>query len=373
MLRDPRAGSLFDKVRTQPSRPGTRASGEETRSNTAMNWRKTALLAGMAICLLLTCVMVRTLQLGRGDALPAPLEHLNPGGEFLGPEGIQFDAAGNLYVGDTQGLVWQIAPGKASATYADVHSVDPAGSGADIQLGGIAVDPGGDLYVAAYGFAGGSVLKIDAASRAVRVFARDLGIANYVALSHDGNYLWISDYRRAGRVLRFPTGGALPAAPDLAVDGFSYPNGLALPVDGKSVYVAETYSGNLSRIDLSAARPSVNRLINLKGALAIGSLDGLAFDPRDHECRYLYVAENLRGLFTTIDVLSHPARIVKQIRPVLMGGRPCPASMVIRDGYLHFTSLWTCNPVRILFRFPKWEQHAYRFHVTDLSLARPSS
>jgi gluconolactonase len=337
-----------------------------------MNWRKATLLAATAVVLLVSSVMIRTLELGRWDAQPALLENLNPGGEFVGPEGIQFDAAGNLYVGDTQGLVWQVAPGKAPTTYADLHSVDPAADGTDIHLGGIAIDPGGNLYVAAYGFAGGSVLMVDSASRAARIFARDLGIANYAALSPDGKHLWASDYRGAGRILRYPTGGAPPAQPDLVIGGFSFPNGLALSADGKFIYVAETYSGNLSRIDLSGARPSIAQLINLKGAFAVGSLDGLAFDPRDRECRYLYVAENLRGLFTVVDVLSRPARVVKQIRLALMGGRPCPASMVVRDGYVHFTSLWSCNPIRILLRFPKWEQHAYRFRVTDLSLTRPS-
>jgi len=49
-----------------------------------------------------------------------------------------------------------------------------------------------------------------------------------------------------------------------------------------------------------------------------------------------------------------------------MGGRPCPASMTIRDGYLYFTDLWSCSPIRILLGFPKLHNNAYRVRITDL-------
>jgi hypothetical protein len=50
-----------------------------------------------------------------------------------------------------------------------------------------------------------------------------------------------------------------------------------------------------------------------------------------------------------------------------MGGRPCPSSMTIRDGYLYFTDLWSCSPARLWMNLPKYRQHAYRFRVTDLT------
>ena len=72
-------------------------------------------------------------------------------------------------------------------------------------------------------------------------------------------------------------------------------------------------------------------------------------------------------MFSIVDLQAQPIRVVKQFRLDLMGGRPCPASMVILDGYLYFTDLWSCNPIRILFGIPRWHNHAYRFRVMDLS------
>ena len=112
----------------------------------------------------------------------------------------------------------------------------------------------------------------------------------------DRNYLWVSDYRSKGSLLRFALGGPVPARPDLALGGFEYPNGLALGKDERTLYVAETYSGRVTRVTFSSLAPGIERLIDLKGAFATGSLDGLAFDPRDRSRRFLYVAENIRGM-----------------------------------------------------------------------------
>jgi sugar lactone lactonase YvrE len=230
----------------------------------------------------------------------------------------------------------------------------------------MAFDGAGNLYVSAYGFAGGSVLRIDPERREARIFASDLGVVNYLVLTEDRSTLWVSDYRKPGRVLRFRLDQPLPARPDLAVGGLEYPNGLALGRDDSSLYAAETYRGTVARISLGAGQPAVERLIDLKRAVAVGSLDGLAFDPRDRARRFLYVAENMRGMFTVLDVDARPARVVKRLGLALMGGRPCPASMVIRDGSLYFTDLWSCSPIRLLLRMPDFRHSAFRFKVTDL-------
>jgi sugar lactone lactonase YvrE len=314
----------------------------------------------------------RTTELGRGDARPAALEILNPSGELAGPEGIQFDAQGGLYAGTSQGLVWTLEPGGTPHIYAQLDQVQPipgvSASSGSILAGGMAFDPAGNLYVAAFDFAGGSILRVDAGTRQVHFFAHGTGVANSLVLSRDSRHLWVSDYRRQGRLLRYTIGGAIPAQPDLVVSGLSYPNGLALGKDDKWLYIAETYSGNIARIDLSAEKPGIERVANLKGRLAIGSLDGLTFDPRDPNRRFLYVAENLRGLFTVLDLQAQPVRVLKQIGVAQMSGRPCPASLVIRDGYLYFTDIWSCNPLRIALGFPKYHQFVFRFKITDLAM-----
>jgi hypothetical protein len=317
-------------------------------------------------------LVFRTIELGREDAKPAFLENLNPAG-MSGPEGIQFDDRGNLYIGDSRGIIRRFQVGGIPALFADLGRVreesgapDPGGL---IRVGGIAIDSAGDLYVAAYGYAGGSVLRVDGVTRQVRLFARDIGVAGAALVSGDGNHLWVSDHRRSGRILRYPIGPSLPAQPDLVLPGLASPGGIALGNGGTTLYAAETYSGDIVCIDLAAAPPSVSHIADLKGAFAIGSLTGLAFDPRDTRRRFLYVAENLRGIFTILDLQASPVRAAKQIRLAQMGGRPCPAFMVIRDGYLYFTDLWSCSPVRLLLRMPEYREHAYRFQVTDLGSA----
>ena len=332
---------------------------------------KYAFIGSGTAVLAFALLLFRTIETGREDAKPAFLENLNPAGEMNGPEGIQFDKNGDLFIGDSSGMIWKLHAGLAPAAYAQLSTVlgEPGAPASrdPIRAGGIAIDDPGNLYVAAYTYADGSILRIDAGTRKVRLFARDVGVANFVLSTDDGSRIWVSDFRSDGRLLRYPVAATLPAQPDLVVAGLASPNGLALGKGGNVLYAAETYSGDIARVDLTATPPAILHVATLVGAFAIGSLDGLAFDPRDTERRFLYVAENLRGIFTVIDINSSPARIAKQIRLDQMGGRPCPASMVIRDGYLYFTDVWSCSPVRLLLRTPKYREHAYRFRVTDLA------
>ncbi len=333
--------------------------------------RKSLLLVLAAMVLVFALVLYRTLELGRADARPAFLENLNSAGELLGPEGIQFDSRGVLYIGDAQGIIWSLESGGTPQIYARLNQIKQApGSSAltgSVRAGGIAVDAAGNLYVAVYEFAGGAILRVGADSREVRLFARDMGVVNFVLTTRDDSHLWASDYRIRGRLLRFPLNAPMPVQPDLIVTGLESPNGLALGKDGTELYAAETYSGNIVRVDLTSSPTKATSVMNLRGTLAVGSLDGLAFDPRDADRRFLHVAENLRGIFTVLDLRAKPIRIVKRIRLSTMGGRPCPASMVIRDGYLYFTDLWSCSPIRILLGYPRYREHAYRLRITDLT------
>ncbi len=323
-----------------------------------------ALLAG-------TLYLYRTLELGRGDAQPAILEILNPAGEMVGPEGIRFDSAGNLYLGDSQGIIWQMEQGGSPHVYAQLTKVQPLpgmpAATVPIRVGGIALDARGDLYAACYGYGGGSILFVEAGTKETRFFAHDIGSAADLILSRDDRYLWVSDNRSPGRLLRYTIGGILPVQPDVIVAGLEHPKGLAFGRDESALYASETYSGNIARIDFATDKPRVEQVIDLAGSFATGSLGGLAFDPRDGERRFLYVAENIRGIFAVVDLRSRPARVMKSYRLALMGGRPCPAFMAVRDGHLYFTDLWTCSPLRILLGIPKWHNHAYRFRVLDLS------
>lgn len=304
----------------------------------------------------------RTLELGRADAQPVMLEILNPGGELVGPEGLAIDAQGRIYVGDAQGVVWSMDPGGQPALYGD-----PRRLGEGIHIGGLGFDAAGNLYGCAYGFAGGSVVRVERGTGAVSLWARDIGVANFLTVTADRKHAWVSDYRRNGRLLRFDLTAPSPARADFEIGGVEYPNGLALGDGERTLYVAETYSGRIARVTLGERAAEVERVIDLAGPFASGSVDGLAFDPRDQGRRFLHVAENIRGLVTVVDVQARPARVLKRYRLARMGERPCPASIEIRGDYLYFTDLWSASPLRIVLGLPRYHHHAYRFHVADLT------
>ncbi len=322
----------------------------------------TALALGAAI-LVSAIYMYRTVQLGRGDAQPVQIDNLNPQGEMSGPAGLAFDPKGDLYVGDAHGVIWKFERGGSPSIYVQLDALQPPSG---VRAGGMAFDGQGNLYVAAYGFAGGSVLAVDA-GRNVRLFARGIGVASRLLAAGDGSHLWVSDQRSSGRLLRYPLGGATPAQPDLTVDGLKYPAGMVASNDDAVLLTAETYSGNIVQIEFGRETPQITTLANIKGSFSTGSLDSLAFDPRDSARRFLYVSENLRGMFTVLDLQSSPPRVVKRLAASLMGGRPCPASMVIRDGHLYFTDIWACSPFRLMLGYPAFHHHAYRFRLLDLS------
>jgi sugar lactone lactonase YvrE len=304
----------------------------------------------------------RTLQLGRSGAQPVFLDSVNPAGEMLGPAGIQFDRRGTLFAGDTQGFVWNLGSGEP-ALYADLkitqrHRERPC-------VGGIAFDADGNLY--AGDMQDGGILRVDAGTKRVRRVAPDVGIPSGLILTADSRRLWVCDFRENGRVLQYRLDATSLPGPEVAVAGVKYPAGLALGADDSTIYAAEAYSGDVVRIGTGGGSSRVERIASLGGPFARGSLTGLAFDPRDRARRFLYVAENLRGVITVLDVRQRPARTIKQIRLALMGGRPCPAGLAILDGYMYVTDLWTCNPLRLLLGRPKWANRAYRFRVNDLS------
>jgi sugar lactone lactonase YvrE len=305
----------------------------------------------------------RSVELGRRGADAVGIDRVNPDGELIGPEGLSFDSRGNLFVGDAAGRIWKRDVSGRMVQHTKIDRLEPP---VQVHAAGLAFDPAGNLYVAVYDFAGGSILRIDPALN-VRFFASDIGSANYLVISQNGRHLWVSDFRRPGRLLRFPLAAPPPAKPDLIVEGFEYPNGLAFGKDENVLFAAETYSGRITSMDLRRLRPQPETVLSLKGGFSLGSLDGLAFDPRDRERRFLYVAENIRGMVSVVDLQTNPPAIVKRFRLETGEGRPCPASMAIRDGYLYFTDLWACSPVRILLRRPEWHRHVYRFRVTDLS------
>ncbi len=312
--------------------------------------------------------LYRSLELGRMDAQPAFLEPLNPGGELLGPEGICIDRQGNLLVGDARGILWNLGRGGKPVPIASLVPglrvealINTTARG---RATGIAVDHRGNIFAVFRSAEGSSLTKIETNGNS-RVIADSIGAAAALTMTDDDSSIWVADCRPQGRILRYALDGTAPVLPNLTISGLRYPAGVALGKDSRALYVAERDSGSLMEVDLGARQPTAEKIADLSGRLSMGSLASLAFDPRDTDRRFLYAAENLRGMITVVDVATRPPRIFKHLRLTLMGGRICPRGLVIQDGNLYCTDLWTCNPFRLALGFPKWQGRAYRFRVLD--------
>lgn len=126
---------------------------------------------------------------------------------------------------------------------------------ADFVLPVNAVRFGNDMLVAEYG--SGSVVL--ASSRAAVMS----GLAGPAGLAASGGDAWVSD-KSSGTVWQIMRDGAPLAAPIPIVTGLASPEGLAFDGQG-ALIVAETGSGNISRIDLAGSN-----VVTLAHGLAIG-------------------------------------------------------------------------------------------------------
>jgi len=158
---------------------------------------------------------------------------VNIGSGFSGPQGVAVDAAGNVYVADTQNnLVKKI----------------PVGGGAPVTLGsgfsqpeGVAVDAAGNVYVADFG--NDAVKEIPAGGGAVITLAVD-NVANpslyppvAVAVDASGN-VYATDTFWAFKI---PAGGGTPVIIGAFANTYGNPSeGIAIDAAG-NVYVANAY------------------------------------------------------------------------------------------------------------------------------------
>jgi sugar lactone lactonase YvrE len=156
---------------------------------------------------------------------------VNIGSGFNSPQGVAVDAAGNVYVADTQNnLVKKI----------------PVGGGAPVILGagfsqpaGVAIDAAGNIYVADFG--NDAVKEIPVGGGAVITLVDDAA-ANYfapvgIAADAAGN-VYVSDQYEAFKV---PEGGGTPIRIGAFAVGYGNPSeGIAVDASG-NVYVENSY------------------------------------------------------------------------------------------------------------------------------------
>ncbi|MBE1875466.1 SMP-30/gluconolactonase/LRE family protein [Myceligenerans pegani] len=185
------------------------------------------------------------------DELTAPAVVEQLGDPIHGPEDIAMDDDGMLYTGDRSGTIWRVDPADGSAEIFARVGGRPLGLAfapdgrlvvANHGLGLQAVDPAGRVEVLA-----------DTAGGAPILFANDLDVGpdgvvylsdsshryNTTTLGDVPSYLLpdLLDGRAAGRLLSHDLRTGVTT---VLLDGLYFPNGVAVTADGDRVWVAES-------------------------------------------------------------------------------------------------------------------------------------
>ncbi|MCH6256283.1 hypothetical protein MLD52_06970 [Puniceicoccaceae bacterium K14] len=196
-----------------------------------------------------------------------------------GPAGLAFDSAGNLYVNQfgangsgTGAVITRITPEGESSVFA---------SGGLLQDGiGIAIDEDDNVYFS--NWVGGSVYKIPSGSTTPELLADISEIGNINQITYSGGYIYVPGplddviYRvdRDGKYELFAGNGFNGSADGSAFEAsFSRPNSITVDDEKSVVYVVDTTSNNLRKIEL----PKISEVSTLAPTITrIG--DGLAVD-----------------------------------------------------------------------------------------------
>lgn len=211
---------------------------------------------------------------------PGAIDAVGTAARFQEPEGLALDAAGNLYIGDTDNdtiRVMSLATGAVTTLAGDSFV-----SGNDDGVGGAAhfakpkdvlVDDSGHLYVCDN--ANLSVRKIEIATATVSTLAVFTAAPQGLALDGNTLYASLSDHRLVQ--LDATTGAVTPIAGTSGVMGFvdaagadarfNSPAGLLL--DGGTLYVADELNAAIRAVTLAD-----DSVTTFAGALSRGSRDG---------------------------------------------------------------------------------------------------
>jgi gluconolactonase len=194
------------------------------------------------------------------------------------PEGLAVHRDGSVWCGGERGQIYRIEP--------DGSSMEQVASSGGFSQG-MAFDAEDNLYVCDLKHA--AVMRLDARSGALEKFAdgvngRGIKISNFPAFDSEGR-LYVSDshaFKEPGPgIHRFNPDGSGELWYD---EPINFANGLALSVDGRHLYVAETFGNAVFRV---AIEDDGSAGIREEVAFLPGVLpDGLAFDTEDN----LYVA-----------------------------------------------------------------------------------
>jgi sugar lactone lactonase YvrE len=200
-----------------------------------------------------------------------------------GPEDVAVDRDGRLYTGDRDGRILRVGPDGHAEVFADVGG-RPLGLAFDEQghllvanhgVGLQSVTPDGTVTVLAAGAAGRRILFANdlVVGADGRVWFTDSSARyNTTTLGDSESTYLLPDFvdgRPSGRLLVFdPTSGRT----NQVLDGLYFPNGLAFPAHGRTLWIAESNRYRILEHDLTTGDTTV-----LRDALP-GVPDGINLD-----------------------------------------------------------------------------------------------
>ncbi len=300
-----------------------------------------ALLIGLCLCLILTCVAVPAQAWRRS---PATIAALLPAGA-TGPEGLTVGPDGNLYVatfgfnshGPVNGLgqLYVFAPSGRLLRQVSIANSSP-------HLLGLAFHPiSGALLVIDFG--AGKVLNVDSNSGASSVFMTVTGNSGLNALTFDkdGN-VYVSDSFQGIIWKTGLNGGAATAwvmDPLLATTGVPPfgANGVEFNHAGDTIFVANTGNDTIVKIPVTNGNPGTPTVF----VNSINGADGIAVDAQDN----LWVAANQADEIVVVDPTGKVIAKLGDFEGISPQGIPqgllFPASPAFsRDGeFLYVTNL----------------------------------
>lgn len=224
-----------------------------------------------------------------GASVDAPIDGTSACGTMMptladlgGTEGIAIAADGTIYYSQN-GAVGRWVPGGAAVD----QWVTLTGA---TTVWGMALAPGGILYVGSPTPTGGRIWRIDttASTPAATVFMTNAGSANGVTVGPDGA-VYYSHFNATGHVYRVAQAEMRTQVTNNA-NPINQPNGVLFDADG-TLLVASYATGNVHRLTLTAGAET-GRMTALVGATGMtGAPDGLARDAMGR----LYVTNNSGG------------------------------------------------------------------------------
>jgi len=282
---------------------------------------------------------------------------------LYGPEGIVIAPSGDIFIGNHDGKIMQVAADGSVKAFADLNDL-PGDREETIRAVGVAMDKEGDIYAATYDFHDGAVLKVIGPgrenARTVTLYRHGIGLANFVLIDDETGTMYVTDCSmRSGGVFGIDMkdesriGSAVDREKEL-LGKFGYANGLALGPSKQWLYVAETTAGRISRIHLKTKKSET--FIELGGWM-----DGLVLDP---ERNALFACDNKKGRIIAVDL---SCTVLGEVHLIGREGQCAPACLVFRDSdTIVFTDLWKASTWRALLGMGQYHSYIYQLPVSEV-------